>query len=366
MPTHTQAAVVRKKSAPFRFQEVILDDPQNDEMLVSIVASGICHTDMALREGLFAPHFPCVLGHEGAGIVEAVGKKVTKFLPGDKVLLSFNSCGRCRKCRSGHPAHCRNFYLLNFHWQRPDGTATLWDRRGKPLGGSLMGQSSLAYKSLVNQRSAIEFKGTLEELKLYAPLGCGIQTGAGTVLHELKPTAGEILAIFGAGAVGLAALLAGRLVGARVVCIDVIASRLKIAEKLGAELTLNANHGDIATMVKTHLGLADTIVETSGKSSALAIAQALLAPKGRISLLAINADLPGEEVKLPPFKRAQKVIESIAGDSHPQAFLPYLIECHKQGLFPFEHMLKYYPAKDINKAVKAAASGRAIKPVLLF
>ena len=355
----SRAAVVRKRGSKFQFEKVTIDDPRSDEILVRIVACGICHTDIALRDGLWIAHFPCVLGHEGAGVVEKVASKVKKIRVGDRVLLSFDSCGRCSSCRKNHPAHCSKFDVLNTAWRRPDGSATIWDSKGKPLAANLMGQSSLAYYALTHERNAIPIKVSEKELALFAPLGCGIQTGSGTVLNELKPKRGESIAIFGVGTVGLSAIMAARMKNINpIIAIDVVPSRLKLAKRLGAHIVINSKEENPQDLVDS----VDNIVETTGRCQVIEQAMQLLSPRGKISLLAISVD---EEPPLKP-KLTQKIIESIAGDSHPQKFIPYLIRCYKKGIFPFDKMVRLYPASKINQAVRDSVKGVTIKPVLLF
>ena len=215
MGTRTRGAVVHEPGGPFTFEELEIDSPRPDELLVRVVACGVCHTDVAARNGLFSMSFPAVFGHEGAGVVEQAGSAVTRVRPGDKVVISFGSCGRCSHCRGGRPARCVSFEELNFSSSRPDGSPTLRDARGAPVGGFFFSQSSFALHALTRERNVVLVDAAdEEELASLAPLGCGIQAGAGTVLNELKPRPGESLAVFGCGTVGLSALMAGRLAGA--------------------------------------------------------------------------------------------------------------------------------------------------------
>lgn len=362
MVTKTRAAVLKNPKGDFVFKDVFIDDPSEHEILVQMVACGICHTDIAIQDGLVEMRFPCILGHEGAGIVEKLGKKVSRFKPGDKVLLSFTSCGRCRNCQKDHPAYCSHFEEMNFGWGRLDGSSMIHDAKKIPLGGNFFGQSSFSYFALAQERNAIATDMNEEQLATYAPLGCGIQAGAGTVLHELKPKPKESLAVFGVGSVGLAAVMAARLAKADpIIAIDQVQSRLTLAKELGAHFVINTEKEQIEVSLKKIIGTVDCIVETTGNSQIIDQALKSLSLHGKLSLLGIssnNSDLPK--------KSGQTIIASIAGDSNPQEFIPFLIDLHKKGKFPFDRLLRYYAAEDINQAIKDSEAGIAIKPVLLF
>lgn len=358
---NSEAAVVRSRGGPILFEEVTIDEPRPDELIVRVIACGICHTDIAVRDGKWAPCFPRVLGHEGAGIVGKVGKKVTKVKPGDKVLLSFGSCGHCTSCRKEKPARCQHFDAINFGSSRLDGSPTLWDACGKPLCGNFFGQSSFAYHALTHERNVIPIRISEEKLPLFAPLGCGIQAGAGTVIHELQPQVEDSLLVFGVGTVGLAAIMAAHMLEVKkIIAVDTVPSRLKLAKSLGATHTIDSMKIDPFNALKRSV---DHIVDTTGKLQILQLALELLSDRGKLSLLAISEEEVDVASKLRP---RQKLIESIAGDSNPQQFLPFLIRCYKKGLFPFDRLIRFYPAKNINHAIEDSLKGKTIKPVLLF
>jgi len=368
MTIRTRAAVVRRRGGPFLFEDVEIDDPRADEVLVRMVACGICHTDIAGRDGALGVPLPAVFGHEGAGVVERVGRKAGRVRTGDKVVLSFSSCGECPGCLGGHPARCEEFDALNFGGARPDGSSTIRDTEGAPLGSSFFGQSSLAGYAPVRARGLVRVEAVDEdELTILAALGCGIQAGAGTVLNELKPRRGESVAIFGAGTVGLAALMAARLAGAApVVVVDVVASRLELALELGAAVAVDGRAGDVNERLRETAGSIDHAVETTGVSRVIDCAMKALGPRGNISLLAVSADEGAERVHPKSPDPGQSVIYSVAGDSDPQTFIPFLIRKHKEGAFPFDKLIRIYPASRIDEAVRHSLSGITVKPVLRF
>lgn len=222
-------------------EEITLEEPRSDEVLVRIVASGICHSDLAAINGDLPISRPVILGHEGSGIVERVGSDVASVRPGDPVVLSFASCGACRACRTGHPVYCARSAAMNLSGTRADGSTAYRgaDRRAETIFGHFVGQSSFAHHALVHE-SAVVKVGADVELAVAAPLGCGIQTGAGSVMNVLRPAYGSSLAVTGTGSVGLSAVMAAKVVGCEVIiAVDVNDARLELAGRLGATHTLN-------------------------------------------------------------------------------------------------------------------------------
>jgi aryl-alcohol dehydrogenase len=183
------------------------------------VATGICHADLAVAATASTPT-PIVLGHEGAGIVQAVGSGVDSIVPGDRAILSFDDCGSCTLCLSGRPSYRRHARDLNFGGSRLDGSSALL-RGGKPARrGHFFGQSSFATYAVAQKRNAVKVQVALP-LELLGPLGCGIQTGAGAVLNSLRAGAGSKIVIFGVGSVGLSAVLAASAAGCtRIIAVD--------------------------------------------------------------------------------------------------------------------------------------------------
>lgn len=365
----TRAAIVRECGGPFIFKEIELDDPRPGEVLVRIVACGICHTDIAARDGLIGTVFPAVLGHEGAGVVEKVGSGVGRVRVGQRVVLSFSSCGKCSDCQNDRPAGCEYFDELNFDGKRLDGSNTITDSGGKPVSGCFFGQSSFAFHALTRERNLIVVDApTDDELALLAPFGCGVQAGAGTVLNQLKPCPGDSFVVFGTGTVGLSALMAARMAKAGpIIAVDVIPSRLELARKLGADFTVDARTEDFgARMREIAAKGVDYAVETTGLSKVIDQAIRSLGPNGELSKLGVPIDAPGEKILPQKPGSGQNVFYSIAGDSNPQTFIPFLIKAFRDGKFPVDVLLKQYPALKIGTGVRDSLSGLAVKPVLRF
>jgi aryl-alcohol dehydrogenase len=350
-----QAAVLRKKGVPLKIESLELEGPQSDEVLVRLVASGICHTDIDFCDGWDEADDPVVLGHEGAGVVEQVGKSVKSVKRGDHVVLSYQSCGHCRHCRSGHPAHCQHFYEANFGFQRLDGSNAL-QRSG--VRGHFFGQSSFATHSLATERNLVKVSKDLP-LEVLSPLGCGLQTGAGTVMNSLKVSDGASLAIFGTGAVGLAAVMAARLVGADpIIGVDMKPKRLQLAQKLGATHAIDNRHQDVATCIADITGSGvDYVLENTGSAEMHQLAIDVLNPHGVVALLTGESGTDS----LP---EGRKTLGIVQGDAVPQYFIPKLIELYQAGQFPFDRLVKFYDFCDINQAMADAKRGDTIKPVL--
>ena len=352
-----RAAVVRKQDGPLKIETLHMEGPQDSEALVRIVACGVCHTDVSMVHHWETSDGPLVLGHEGAGVVEWVGSKVKSVRSGDHVILSYQSCGTCHQCKSGRPTKCRRFYELNFGFHRLDGSNAL-EKSG--VRGHFLGQSSFASHILATDRNMVKVSRRLP-LKVFAPLGCGIQTGAGTVMNLLHVDKGEGVVVFGTGAVGLSAIMAARVVGANpIIGVDRIPFRLNLALDLGATHVINADKTNTASAIKeiTASGV-DYVLETTGNDRVLHLMPEVVKKRG------IIAFFTGDDV--PDFlPRRIKAVRVVEGDSVPQIFIPRLIKLYQSGKFPFDRLLKYYDFKDINKAMKDSLSGRTIKPVLLM
>jgi aryl-alcohol dehydrogenase len=355
MIRNIRAAVVRKKDGPLKIETLRMEGPQDTEALIRTVASGVCHTDISLVHHWEISDGPLVLGHEGAGIVELVGEKVKAFRPGDHVVLSYQSCGTCPACKSGRPTKCRRFYELNFGFHRLDGSNAL-EQSG--VRGHFLGQSSFSNYMLATERNMVKVSKKLP-LQILAPLGCGIQTGAGTILNMLHVQKGESVAIFGTGAVGLAAVMAARIVGAHpIIGVDISPSRLKLALELGATHIINSRFTDVASGInKIIAGGVDYVLETTGNAQMLESAIEMINKRGTAAFFTGD----GIPDNVPRGKKAVAVIE---GDSVPQLFIPQLIKLYQQGKFPFDRLIKFYQFKDINRAMKDSLSGKTIKPVL--
>ncbi|MEW2304494.1 NAD(P)-dependent alcohol dehydrogenase [Streptomyces sp. NPDC006655] len=368
MSLTTRAAVVESGGAPFTLTDVELDAPRPREALVRMVATGLCHTDLSVASGGLPFPLPGVLGHEGAGVVEAVGSAVTGVAPGDHVVLSFTSCGACRNCHGGHPAYCATWLPLNLiGGRRADGSHTV-SRAGEPLGGHFFGQSSFAERALVDERSLVKVATDLP-LETIAPLGCGVQTGVGAVWNVLEPATGSTVVVLGTGAVGLSTVMAAALTPATtIVAVDRVPERLELAAELGATHTVDATRQDIVEAVRriSRGAGADGVVETTGNVGVLRQGVDALAARGTLAV--VGAPPFGTEVPLDVngLLAGKRIVGLTLGDSETQAFIPALVRLVGEGRLPLHRLITTYPFADIDRAVRDMSTGKAIKPVLTF
>jgi aryl-alcohol dehydrogenase len=360
-----RAALSRDPAAPFVVEPVELDEPRDDEILVRMVAVGICHTDLGVKASWPAASGPLVLGHEGAGVVEQVGSHVASVSAGDHVLLSYRSCRSCAACAAGDIAYCERFRQLNATGTRPDGSTTMRAEDG-PVHGCFFGQSSFATYALAYESNAVKVDADLD-LTTAAPLGCGVQTGAGAVLNVLQPATGTSFAVFGAGGVGLAALLAAVHLGLTpVIAIDPVRSRRDLALELGATHVLDPLEGDaVGALHELTGGGVASAFDTTGIPGVVADAARALGRRGTLALVGTGEAEVTMDIK--DLIRGGKAVRGVMeGDADPQHFLPELVELMRAGRLPIDRLIKTYPFAEINAAVADARSGATIKPVLTF
>jgi aryl-alcohol dehydrogenase len=366
-----RAAILRQAQKPLTLEDIDVDPPRADEVRVRMVATGICHTDIVCRDAFPVP-MPMVLGHEGAGVVESVGADVKGLAVGDHVVLSFNSCGGCANCADHEPAYCHSFLGLNFAGVRLEDGSSPLSQRGKSIHGNFFGQSSFASLAVARAKNAVKVDRSLP-LELLGPLGCGIQTGAGAVMNSLKVRPGRSIVIFGAGAVGMSAVMAAKAVGARaIIVVEPNANRRALAAELGA-VTLDPRDPqqgfDLLAAIKACGGGAgvDYALDTTGIPALANLATDALMPNGTLGLLGFpppDAQMPMNMMSL--FTRGIGVKFIVEGDSDPQVFIPQLVALYQAGKLPLERLVKTFPFDQINEAMASTENGTAIKPVVVF
>jgi aryl-alcohol dehydrogenase len=360
------AAVVRERGGAFALEQLDLCDPRADELLVEVKASGMCATDLHGRDGYYPEMpYPAVFGHEGAGVVYAVGSGVTQFKPGDHVVLSYPWCGTCPNCRSQRRTYCLHAGDLKHGGTRADGS-TLHAMGGKPIYSAFFQQSSFGNYAIANERFAVKVRNDVL-LDMLGPLGCGGQTGAGAVLNVMKPKGGDSITVFGVGAVGLSALMAAKIAGCDpIIAVDVHDARLALARALGATHTINhTGRFDVVAEIRKVTGPGSRFsIDTSAQSPVFHEAIEVLMPAGTCVLL--GSAPAGTEVAVDMrFLQNGRVVRGvIQGDSVPKQFIPQLVDHIAAGRFPLERMITFYDLADINRAAAESAAGQTIKPVL--
>ena len=358
------AAVLHEQGGAFAIEQLSIERPRPDEILVQVVATGVCHTDAMFRAQGRGLSLPVVLGHEGAGIVLEVGDAVTKVVAGDHVVLTFATCGACRYCQSGHPSTCSTAKVLNFSGARLDGSHAL--HGAGIVHDRFFGQSSFATHAIATERNVVKVPKDVS-LKHLGALGCGIQTGAGAVLNVLKVAPGSSIAVFGCGGVGSSALMAARVAGATtIIAVDLVASRRSLAMDIGATHAIDGGAGDIVEEIgKICPGGVDFAVDTTGRANVVTGAIRALAPHGTCGVIAAADETMNASINLREMYQTGKRIVGISeGDSVPDIFIPKLVELYRQGRFPIDRLYTFYPLSEINAAFADAESGVAVKPVL--
>ncbi|MEE4453008.1 NAD(P)-dependent alcohol dehydrogenase [Novosphingobium resinovorum] len=365
---HTTAAIAREAHGDFTVEPVDIAEPRTGEVRVRIAGVGLCHTDLIARDQFIPIPLPAVLGHEGAGIVEAVGEGVTKVAVGDRVVLGFSSCGHCPRCEEHLPSYCREFPVLNYAGARGDGSTAI-SIDGAPVSTNFFGQSSFAAHAVTHERNLVKIEAEDVPLELLGPLGCGFQTGAGGVMRSLACPAGSSIAIFGGGPVGLAAVM-GAVVQecATIILVEPFAARRAMALDLGATHVIDPAEGDVGAAIRAILpdGV-EFAFETSGREAVVETALASLSSHGLLGLVGVpprpESSLSINLASLITY--GHRIHGIVEGDSDLQTFIPQLVELYREGRFPFDRLIRTYPLAQINEAVAAQLSGECIKAVLI-
>lgn len=360
----TTVALVESPGQPFTLAEVDLEGPRDDEVLVRMVATGVCHTDVTMSSMLPAEMFPNVFGHEGAGVVEQVGSAVTGIEVGDHVVMSIRSCRTCAQCQAGFYGHCEQGLFMNYMGMRMDGSTT-YTRDGGGVFGSFFGQSSFSQHAIAYADNCVVVDKGLDLSRL-GPYACGFQTGVGTMLNVAAPSADESVVVYGAGSVGLSAIAAGRTLGATVVAVDPLAARRELAESYGA-LTIDPTAlGDVTVVdkVKELTGGGATYgIDTTAIPAVVKTAQQSLAVRGTLIAIGLGAEeYPIDAVDL--LQNGKTIRSSLEGDADPLEFIPRMLAMADE--LDLDRLITPYPFDQINEAIADSASGTVVKPVLVW
>ena len=366
--TAARAAILNAPGTPLTVEEVDFAAPGTGEVLVRLVASGLCHTDLGVLAGGIPFPAPGVIGHEGAGVVEAVGPGVTTVAPGDQVLMSFTSCGECAACTGAHPAYCETWLPRNLLGGLRGGDSGAITRGDAPIAGHFFGQSSFAELAIADARSLVKVADDAD-LTVLAPLGCGVLTGFGSMWNVLDPHPGDIVAVYGTGAVGLSGVIAAASRGpARLIAIDLVDARLELARELGATDTINAKTGSVAARLAEITGGhgVDKSFDTTGNPHVARGALDAAATRGTV--LVCGAPPPGTEIPVDiQGILTGKVLRGVTmGDTDPRVLIPQLVALHAAGGLPLEKLERRYSLEDIQQAADDMHHGTTVKPVIIF
>ncbi|REA60116.1 NAD(P)-dependent alcohol dehydrogenase [Dyadobacter luteus] len=364
----TIAGVIKIKGEKFEFEKTKMSDLLADEVLIKIVAAGICSKEMAMvDQQIHNPDFSILWTHEGGGIVEKVGNNVKHLQQGDHVVLTFGSCGKCERCTQGHPAYCKVREQLNFSDSRHHGTHNHADlTTGKKFHQDGYSPSLLATHVIAHQNNTIKVPNDAP-LEILGPLGFEVQNGAGAVINSLKVSRGKSIVISGADVTGLSAVLAAVACSAGTIAVvDADSERLNFAMELGATHTIDSWEQNVSEELKNIQPQGfDFGLDITGRSDIINSLLSSLKPLAEMGLLGVSTE--PLEIDMNSFvSRGLILKEIVGGDSIPSEFLPQLVNMYLHGEFPFDKLITKYNLADINKAIKDCENGSSIKPVLLI
>jgi S-(hydroxymethyl)glutathione dehydrogenase/alcohol dehydrogenase len=365
-----KAAILEELNAPLKVEEVELADPKDEEVLVRLVATGVCHSDVHVIKGDMGVPLPVVLGHEGAGIVEKVGRSVTEVKPGDRVVCSVTSyCGKCRSCLVGMPYTCERVPVTAMiYGSMADGTTRLRRKNGEELHHFLC-QASFAEYAVVEEEAAVKVRDDAP-LDVVCLLACGASTGIGAVVNKARIPAGSSVAVFGCGGIGLSAIMAAHLVGAlRIFAVDLLDSKLEKARELGATDVINAAKEDAVAVIQAATGGwgADYGFEAIGKPDIITQAYNATRPGGMTVVLGIAPLGSTFTIEAWRFMGEMVLTGCAAGCLRPRYDIPRYVDLFMAGKLPLDKLVTArYPLKRINDAIRDTLEGKIIRGVITF
>ena len=360
------AAIFRKTHAPLTIESIEIDKPWGREVLVRTAASGVCHSDLHVVDGLgrWPLDRPIVLGHEGAGVVEAVGSDVTTLRPGDHVVACLSGfCGACAQCLDGHPNLCTGGLVT-----RPDSAAPRLSQAGEPLR-QFIGIASYAEHMLLHENSVVKIEPDLP-LDRAALVGCGVLTGVGAALRTSGLQAGQTVAVFGCGGVGLALVQGARIGGARqIIGVDMFDSKLEMAKRVGATHVVNSAQDDPVKAIRalTKNAGVDHAFEAVGNATLVRQAIESLAIRGTATIVGVLP--PDATIEFPwmAIRPECKVQTSRMGSNRFRIDIPLYLDFYRQGRLLLDEMVtRRGRLEDINDAFRAMKAGEVARTVLTF
>jgi S-(hydroxymethyl)glutathione dehydrogenase/alcohol dehydrogenase len=364
-----KAAILYEVNSPLKVEEVDLDDPKDEEVLVKLVATGVCHSDIHIIKGDMSVPLPVVLGHEGAGIVEKVGRNVTEVKPGDKVICSVTSyCGKCAPCLTGMPYRCERVPVTAMiYGSMSDGTTRLKRINGDQLHHFLC-QASFSEYAVIEEEAAVKVRDDAP-LDVVCLLACGSSTGIGAVVNKAKVEAGSSVAVFGCGGIGLSAIMAADLVGAlKIYAVDLLDSKLEMAHKLGATHLINASREDPIERIQAENGWGvDYSFEAIGRPEIITQAYNATRPGGMTVVLGIAPLGSTFTIEAWRFLGDMVLTGCAAGCLRPRVDIPRYVDLFMAGKLPLDKLVSArYPLAEINNAIEDTLDGKIIRGVITF
>jgi S-(hydroxymethyl)glutathione dehydrogenase/alcohol dehydrogenase len=363
-----RAAVLERTGGPLTVQELALAPPERGEVLVRLAASGVCHSDQNAIDGTAETRCPAVLGHEGAGVVEAVGPEVTRVAPGDRVALSWMpSCGTCEECLRDLPHLCSTAWPAMASGGLLDGTTRL-SRNGEPVYHYSF-ISSFAEACVLPEASCVPIPEDVP-FEIAGLVGCAVTTGVGAVWRTACVRPGERVAVFGCGGVGLSAVLGAAAAGAgAIVAVDVARAKLEAARGLGAHAAVEwagSPEETAAAVVEETAGGVDYAIEATGRPDAMLAAFLSTRARGAAVLIGIpptDAILSLPALSIPRMER--RVLGSLYGSSRPERDFPLTLDLYRRGRLPLDQLISHrLPLEDVGRAFELMRSGEALRVVI--
>lgn len=363
-----KAAILYEPKQPLRVEDVELDEPRDGEVLVRVEAAGVCHSDYHFMNGDLPIGMPCVLGHEGAGIVERVGRGVTTVKPGDHVVLLFRpNCGHCEYCSQGRPALCWMAAQFRNTGHMLDGTSRL-HRNGSEIK-HFLGVSCFAERTVVPEQGVVPVPEDVP-MEVAALTGCAVMTGVGAVMNTARVNPGASVLVVGAGGVGLNCVMGAVLAGAQpIIVADLVDSKLETAMDFGATHAVNAKTHDLVEGVRELTGGqgVDFSFEAIGNTRATRQAFDALRLGGTAVVVGIAPYGSETSINAGELVYQEKTLRgSYYGSTRPQADIPRLLQLYKAGKLPIDRLItRRYPLEQVNQAYEALLAGEVSRSVLI-
>jgi S-(hydroxymethyl)glutathione dehydrogenase / alcohol dehydrogenase len=330
-----KAAILNEPKQPLEVTQVEVDPPKAGEVAIKVAAAGVCHSDYHVMNGDLPATLPAILGHEGAGVVEAVGEGVTAVAPGDHVILLFRaSCGRCDYCSTGHPALCGIGQKVRWTGRMPDGTSRFYRVQGEGEVNHFNGVSCFGERTVVLEDAVVPIRHDAP-LEIAALVGCAVMTGVGAVVNTARVEPGSTVLVIGAGGVGLSAVMGAQLTGAeKIIVADLVANKLEMSLEFGATDTIDASREDTVARVKELTGDrgVDYAFEAIGNTKTLA--QCFQAARRGGKAVAIGVVPAGAEVSISAFDlvlQEKALVGSFYGSTRPHHDMPRLLDLFMAG-----------------------------------